>query len=85
MMRVACAALGNGYHVPSLKELLTIVDTTREGPCVDPVFSGTPTGLYRTTTRTPGGSAGDYYQVSLGGGSVSFGVDTGAAWVRCVR
>lgn len=37
-----CEALAPGYRLPTRKELLSLVDFTREGPAITAVFSGTP-------------------------------------------
>ena len=36
--RSYCAALGGGFRVPSHKELLTLVDPTRDDPALHPIF-----------------------------------------------
>jgi len=79
----------NGWHLPTVRELLTLVDPTRRAPAIDPVaFPGTPssyfwsssTSVYIGTLGGPwlvGFADGDSVAGPAGGGTV--------ARVRCVR
>ncbi len=78
-----CAALGQGFRLPSVKELVTIIDHTQTSPAINSeVFLGS-TGGFWTSTALPGSSSYWYVYVYEGipyhvGGSVKF-------QVRCVR
>ena len=83
-----CAALG-GFRVPTLKELLSLVDPIYANPAIDAItFPGTPPNTFRSATLSiPGGqcSVVDF----RAGGAPTFG-DCAAAsgppvYVRCVR
>jgi len=52
-----CASLGGpGWHLPTIKELLTIVDYSRSNPAVDPTaFPSTPADYFWSST--PGAKA----------------------------
>jgi hypothetical protein len=73
----------NGFRIPSLKELMTLVDPARVSPAIDPkAFPTTPLEWFWTSSN----------RSSLGTASVSF--DTGGTGyfpvsnrlrVRCVR
>ena len=62
---------GGGWHLPSLKELLTIVDPTRYQPSVNPAFFPfTKNARYWTSTEFLDGR-NSAYQVELERGSGS--------------
>jgi hypothetical protein len=84
-----CAGLGPldgvaGWRLPTVIELLSIVDYSRDSPCINvAVFPTTTLDLFWTSTPYPGGgSAWDVYFVS------GFTGYTGATYpgsVRCVH
>jgi hypothetical protein len=80
-----CAALGTGWRVPSVKELLTIVDDSASTPAVDEVeFPSTPSGRYWTSS-TIADDASRAWSVVFGFGQpVAIDVTTPGP-VRCVR
>jgi Protein of unknown function (DUF1566) len=43
-----CNGLGSDYRLPTMKELATLVDPTRQSPAIDPVFEGTPADWFWT-------------------------------------
>ena len=49
----ALKALGEGWRLPTIKELFSLVDHTREGPAIDvEVFSDTESDWYWSSTPT---------------------------------
>lgn len=87
-----CAALSlNGtkpWRVPSLKELMTIVDLTQKSPAIDgAAFPSTPADFFWSATPTLGFSGQIYWTVQFDTG-ISDGTTVAAvnpAYVRCVR
>src|SRR5258706_9474740 len=77
-----CSALGSGWRLPSLTELQTIVDETRESPAIDVnVFTDTPPKGYFWTSSPQAGSADGGYSgyawyVSFFHGHTGVDVDT---------
>lgn len=47
-----CPALGNGWRLPTLKELLTLVDETRTKPALDPIFQVRTSLFYLSSSMT---------------------------------
>lgn len=83
-----CAALdlnGKGWRVPSIKELLTIVDESRWGPAIDPVaFPGTPSDYFWTSS--PLATFPMFvWTVFFGKGTAAFFDVSNPRLVRCVR
>lgn len=72
-----------GFRLPSLKELLTLVDPTRVMPAIDILaFPNTPPAWFWTASnRSPMGPAA----VSFDTGATSFFAATDSLRVRCVR
>jgi hypothetical protein len=53
----ACASFGGGYRLPTVKELLTIVDFSKANPSIDTsadAFPGTPPDAFWTATPLAG-------------------------------
>jgi Protein of unknown function (DUF1566) len=61
---------GEGWRLPTNKELLTLVDPTRSAPAIDSAFAGTPNAGW-TWSSTPGRDGAGHRLVELAGG-VSF-------------
>lgn len=75
--------LSSGFRLPSLKEMLTLVDPTRVAPALDiMMFPNTPPEWFWTASdRSPMGPAA----VSFDTGATSFFAATDSLRVRCVR
>jgi hypothetical protein len=79
------AAQGAAWRLPSLRELLTLVDLTRYDPAIDRVaFKDTPSEFFWSSSpsRAPEGSA---WGVNFTRGSSAVAPITTKAHVRCVR
>jgi Protein of unknown function (DUF1566)/EGF-like domain/Human growth factor-like EGF len=80
-----CAAKGNGFRLPTIKELLTLVDPTRPNPQIDPLFgpwsnrfwSGTPCAV---STEQP-----NAWFLQVDNGNAQYAELTVDCSVRCVR
>ena len=76
---------GGGWRVPNIKELHTLVDTSRDNPPIDEVaFPATPTELFWSSTA--------HASITNTAWIVNFHYGDGGeldlkatAWVRCVR
>jgi hypothetical protein len=83
-----CPALGTGWRLPSLTELQTIVDETKENPPIDgDAFPNTPgdmSSYFWTSSPQAGPSGFAWYVVFIHGHADTEPV-TSAFWVRCVR
>lgn len=84
-----CEALGGGYRLPGVKELLSIMDLeTASRPAIDPVaFPGTPSGSFWSGTPaadgTPTALATDFTAATNG---ITSALDQlSVQYVRCVR
>lgn len=82
-----CQDLGLGGHtdwrLPSRKELLSIVNEGFTYPPIDPVFTCTRDAYWSATARTGYSGLAWYVEFILGG--TSYGPQTSAEPVRCVR
>jgi hypothetical protein len=80
-----CSALGMGWRLPSLSELQTIVDETKQSPPIDGVaFPQTPAGLFWTSSPQAGQPNYAWYVAFLHG-HADTDVTSNAFWVRCVH
>jgi hypothetical protein len=83
----ACSILslaGATWRLPSVMELITLVDDTRFNPAIDPVaFPDTP-GTYYWTSTPRAGAAGMGWAVYFGLGDAYYYDDTDTNAVRCV-
>ncbi len=87
-----CAGLSlngaQGWRVPSLKELMTIVDLTQKTPAIDSsAFPSTPADFFWSTTQALGFGGAILWTVQFDKG-IADGTTittTNSAYVRCVR
>jgi hypothetical protein len=86
--KTACASLGSGYRVPTVKELLTIVDFSRSSPAIDTsatAFPDTPPDAFWTATPLAGLPPTSAWFVNFADGYAGNGEMTQPSRVRCVR
>jgi hypothetical protein len=84
----ACASLGVGYRLPTVKELLTIVDFSRSSPAIDTsstAFPDTPSDAFWTATPLAGSSPTSVWFVNFADGYAGNSEMTLPSRVRCVR
>jgi hypothetical protein len=80
-----CAGLGQGWRVPSLTELQSIIDDEKEYPAVDPqAFPDTPSVVFWTSSPRADGSGSVWY-VDFFYGATDGDVTQRLYRVRCVR
>jgi hypothetical protein len=76
---------GTGWRLPSVKELLTVVDETRTSPAIDSAaFPNTPVAAFWTSSPLAGDPSSAWY-VSFGYGNTGTAAVTSTNQVRCVR
>lgn len=76
---------GGGWRLPSIKELLTLVDNTRYNPAIDVATFSNTSDAFWSATPQPGSSASAWnVRFYLGESDISLPVTSGAQ-VRCVR
>jgi hypothetical protein len=83
-----CAGLGGGFRLPTLKELLTLVDPTAYNPSVDAMtFPATPSNDYfwSSTLNEPNNGYGFGVRFDYGETSNSLAGVNGYYYVRCVH
>ncbi|HEY1136601.1 MAG TPA: DUF1566 domain-containing protein [Xanthomonadaceae bacterium] len=82
----AVAALGEGWRLPSIQELLSIVDYTRSEPAIDiERFPDTKSGAYWTSTTCAWAPRAAWIVSFHGGDANGYRRDDGDAVVRAVR
>lgn len=80
-----CTALGAGWRLPALRELLSIVDYSQSGPAIDrAAFPGTPS-LNFWSSSPYAGSATSAWSVSFQNGRGDWESHSTLNYVRCVR
>lgn len=75
-----CAALtldGSGWRLPTMNELMLLVDRSRDTPAIDPIFQMTAINVYWSET--------DMWGVSFRYGTGGDFPDNGFTAVRCAR
>ncbi|HEX3855477.1 MAG TPA: DUF1566 domain-containing protein [Polyangiaceae bacterium] len=83
-----CANLGGGYRLPTVKELLTIVDFSQSNPAIDSssgAFPNTPSEPFWTATPLSGSPPTNAWFVSFEDGYAGNVNLTEPNRVRCVR
>jgi hypothetical protein len=79
-----CASLPGGFRLPTLKELLTLVDFTRLAPTIDPLFPNTSSQIFWSSS--PGfGSTVDSWGVDFATGHALKQPAASVLPSRCVR
>jgi len=82
-----CATLpldGGGWRLPAVKEMLSLVDTSRNNPALDPTaFAAATNGTYWTGSAQVG--TGGKWTVYFPYGNLSWTTETDKNVVRCVR
>jgi hypothetical protein len=76
---------GTGWHLPTIKELQTLVDYKSPSPAIDGVFAPTPLGAFWSATLVAGSPSRAWYVFYDGSTANSGGDITLSAYVRCVR
>jgi hypothetical protein len=82
----ACSKLGDGWRLPTVQELLSIVDYTRYRPAIDVErFPDTKSGAYWSSTPVAWASRAAWFVDFSYGVSSDFSRDYNYAFVRAVR
>jgi Protein of unknown function (DUF1566) len=82
MAKISCPS---GFRLPTVKELVSIVDLTVTAPTIDQTaFPGTPVDAFWASSPYAGSSGGGWYVHFLFGLSNSGGVGS-VGYARCVR
>ncbi len=80
-----CPTVGANFRLPSVKELLTIVDLTKSDPAIDTAaFPGTPATYFWTSSAVAGSSISAWL-VHFNKGDAYDVVVSNTSQVRCVR
>lgn len=84
-----CAMLmlnGNGWRLPSMKELQTIVDRSGVAPTIDPLaFPNTPKDAFWTSSSWSASAASAAWVIKFTDGYTTSRSKTTSAYSRCVR
>jgi hypothetical protein len=82
----ACAALGQGWRLPTRMELESILDLTRHEPAVDTTrFPDTKSGCYWSSTPCAWSSGVAWFVSFSNGYALNLHRDNDSAFVRAVR
>jgi hypothetical protein len=83
--KTRCSDFGPGWRLPTIKELLSIVDSSEILPAIDPnAFPSTPSESFWSSSPFAGSSSSAWY-VDFGLGHASFRGISDTYSVRCVR
>ncbi len=75
---------GEGWRLPTVKELISLVDYDKHSPAIDPLFLGTKSSYYWSSTTYAYDSVGAWY-VSFSNGYVNWFSLVSGHYVRPVR
>jgi hypothetical protein len=79
-----CAQLGNGFRLPTTKELLSLIDPTEYSPAIDRnAFPNTPSAQFYASTSVY--SSSDLYCVNFDEGNMEVRATGTGGYVRCVK
>jgi hypothetical protein len=82
----ACAALGDGWRLPTRRELASLIDDTRHEPAIDvEAFPDTKPNYYWTSTPAAWSPSSPAWLVGFGYGYAGGNHRDGDAFVRAVR
>jgi tRNA A-37 threonylcarbamoyl transferase component Bud32 len=79
-----CAGERGGWRLPTRVELVSLVDFTRPGPMIDPIFKNTPAERFWTSSYAASDQTAAWY-VGFDNGSAHQMKTDNAYKVRCVR
>jgi hypothetical protein len=86
-----CAGLGaqlggSGWRLPTIKELVSIVDYSRSAPAIDPTaFPSTPSGRFWSSTTAVGTTPASAWTLEAAGNLTPLPTTGPTNYVRCVR
>jgi hypothetical protein len=81
-----CTGLAGGFRLPTLKELLSLVDPTEYQPAIDSnAFPNTPSDNYFRSSTSVYSSTDTYFVGFSEGQTGSVSVSDGSGYVRCVK
>ena len=81
----ALALPGTGWHLPNIKELISIVDYNNSNPAINGSYFTNTQNAYYWTSTTFAASVSYAYIVSFGAGYASNDFKSSGYYVRCVR
>ena len=79
-----CASVGTGWRVPTMKELLTLVDRGRSSPAIDTRYFPDSNHEYWSSSSLARDPTGQGWAINFGGGSSSPYPKNQEFRVRCV-